>query len=67
MLILARRPLEWIDLTLPDGQIISLQVVRCSTQGVRIGIEADCAINIARREVRRECDAAAGEPLPAAS
>lgn len=68
MLVLARKPTEWIDLTLPDGQTISVQVVRCSTTGVRLGIEADRAINIARREVRQASGETPQWPaLPAAS
>lgn len=65
MLVLVRKPLEWIDMTLPDGQVISVQVVRLTSGSVRLGIEADRAINIARREIRREVHLEA--TLPAAS
>lgn len=67
MLILARKPLEWIDLRLPDGQLISVQVVRAGRDSVRLGIEADRAIQIARREIRCEVSQEPPVPLPSAS
>ena len=62
MLVLQRKQHECIDLTLPDGRVIVIQVVQFrQTSGgepaVRFGIEAPIDITIHRREITHRIEA----------
>lgn len=57
MLVLQREKNQHIDITLPDGRVITIQVVefrqtqRSNKQAVRLGIEAPRDITVHRREI----------------
>lgn len=53
MLILTRRPVETIDLTLEDGRRIEISVLGVNGNQVRIGIEAPKTIIVDRHEITK--------------
>lgn len=62
MLVLQRKQHEIIDLTLPDGRVIVIQIVqfRNTASGeiaVRFGIEAPKDITVHRREITKRIEA----------
>lgn len=62
MLVLQRKLLECIDITLPDGRVIVVQVIQFrQTDGgqkaVRLGIEAPPDVTIHRREITNRIEA----------
>lgn len=57
MLCLTRLGGEWIDITLPDGRLVSVVVIEGDRQRVRLGFVADADIAIDRREVREAKEA----------
>ena len=53
MLALGLDIYQWLDLELPDGRKISIQLVRTGFQGARLGIEAPKDIQVVRRHAKR--------------
>jgi carbon storage regulator len=51
MLILTRRPVETIDVTLEDGRRIEIAILGVKGNQVRIGITAATSITIDRHEI----------------
>lgn len=51
MLILTRRPSEFIDVTLEDGRRITFQVLGVKGNQVRVGVDAPPTVTIDRREI----------------
>jgi sRNA-binding carbon storage regulator CsrA len=51
MLALTRKPGEWIDLVLPNGQKVAMQLVRSGASQATIGFEAPDNVIIMRREM----------------
>lgn len=52
MLCLTRLVDEWIDVSLPDGRLVSIVVIETSKGKVRLGIIAPDDVAVDRREVR---------------
>jgi len=53
MLVLSRKLNEVIDITLPNGQVITVKVVDLRRDKVRIGVAAKSDVRIDRHEVSK--------------
>ncbi|HUT60741.1 MAG TPA: carbon storage regulator [Phycisphaerae bacterium] len=54
MLVLTRRKNERLDITTPDGTVITIIVVRAEHGVCRLGIEAPHEVTILRDDARRK-------------
>lgn len=54
MLVLTRRAAERLVLLLPDGERITVQVVRLGRERVRLGVEAPPHVAVWREELLEE-------------
>ena len=54
MLVLTRRADERLVLLLPDGERITVQVVRLGRERVRLGVEAPPRVAVWREELLKE-------------
>lgn len=58
MLVLTRSPNEIIDITLPDGRKIEIQICAVTKAGkVRVGVTAPFGVPVHRREVTEQIEA----------
>lgn len=51
MLVLTRRPGEWVRITLPDGTQVKVVITAVDRNEVRVGFEADRSVRVDREEV----------------
>lgn len=54
MLILTRRPLESIIITLPDGKLVTVTVLGVKGNQVRYGISAPRELSVDREEIHEK-------------